>query len=182
MSFLPIVCGIAIAFALALLRALALDEVRGRIQRRVEASVEATISSLPPELQEEWAEEWRAELAAMKTMPLSAVAFARGLRQTALQLAGASELAPAQVKPQKGASWSSMARVSRVASWLSEKARLSERFTRPGEERLLFGVSIAVTVALLLQVFRTFGPQIAAALAGALALLLALITAFSRYR
>ncbi len=96
MSLVAIVVGIGIAFALALFKALALDEVRGRIQRRAEASVEATISSLPPELQEEWAEEWRGELAAMRSMPLSAVAFARGLRRTALQLAGAAELSPAR--------------------------------------------------------------------------------------
>lgn len=86
MTPLLVVGGVVIAFILALLRALAMDELRGRIQRQVEASVEATISALPIELQEEWAEEWRAELDAMKSMPLSAIAFARGLRHTALQL------------------------------------------------------------------------------------------------
>jgi hypothetical protein len=117
---LLIIGGIGIAFLLALLRALALDEVRGRIQRRVEASVEATISSLPSELQEEWADEWRAELAAMKSMPLSAVAFARGLRQTALQLPGASELSPARARPASN-QWSPGKRIGQVASRFSTK-------------------------------------------------------------
>lgn len=94
MTLFLIVGGVVIAMVLALLRALALDEVRGRIQRRVEASVEATISSLPPQLQEEWAEEWRAELNAVKSMPLSALAFAHGLRETSIQLAGEAEPAP----------------------------------------------------------------------------------------
>jgi hypothetical protein len=62
------------------------DQVRGHIQRRITARVETTSASLPPEMRAEWAEEWRAELATVISMPLTATRFARGLRQSALQL------------------------------------------------------------------------------------------------
>jgi len=81
-----IVGGLVGSFVFAVLRALLVDETRGRVQRRVEASVEATIASLPAHLQAEWADEWRAELAATNSMPFTAARFARGLRHTANQL------------------------------------------------------------------------------------------------
>ena len=59
-------------------RALALDEMRGRLQQRIRARVEATIASLPAELQAEWADEWRAERAII-SMPIAAMQFARNL-------------------------------------------------------------------------------------------------------
>jgi hypothetical protein len=73
---------------LLIVRAFAVDEVRGRVQRHIKATVEATIASLPQELQEEWADEWRAELAAVISMPLTAARYARGLRRAAAELAG----------------------------------------------------------------------------------------------
>jgi hypothetical protein len=73
---------------LATLRALAIDEVRGRVQRRVAAHVERTIAGLPEYLQDEWADEWRSELAAVISMPLTAARLSRGLRETAAQMVG----------------------------------------------------------------------------------------------
>lgn len=95
MSVALTIAGVALALIVGLVRALALDEIRGRMQRRAEASVEATIASLPPHLQEEWGPELRAELAAMRSMPLTAISFASGLRQTIGQLEEASLPVPA---------------------------------------------------------------------------------------
>jgi hypothetical protein len=80
---------------LAVLRALALDEVRGRIARRAERSVEETLASMSVEQQAEWADEWRAELAAVRSMPVSALRFARGVRASADEMVGAQALAGA---------------------------------------------------------------------------------------
>jgi hypothetical protein len=88
MNVLLTILGFAAALALTILKALAMDEVRGRIQRHISASIEATIASLPPDLAAEWAEEWRAELAAVKSMPVAAARLARGLRHSASQLIG----------------------------------------------------------------------------------------------
>jgi DNA-binding NarL/FixJ family response regulator len=79
----------------AIARAFAVDEARGYIQNRVRADVEGIIASLPPELREEWADEWREELAAVISMPLTAIRFARGLRQSAVLLVGQHEIVPA---------------------------------------------------------------------------------------
>jgi hypothetical protein len=81
-TILPLVV-VMLALVWAVLRALAVDEAKGRIARRLEADVERTISSLPPELQEDWADEWRAEFAAVASMPFSAFRLAQGLRRSA---------------------------------------------------------------------------------------------------
>jgi hypothetical protein len=75
------------AFVLVI-RALLVDETRGRIRRRVAASVEATIASLPQALQDEWGEEWRADLDELLVMPLTALLYARNLRAAARELVG----------------------------------------------------------------------------------------------
>ncbi len=105
LAIIGVLAAVALALVIAVFRALAIDEVRGRIQRRVEESVEATIASLPEEQQAEWGDEWRAEVAAMKSMPFTAIAFARGLRQTAGQLAGDPALAPAGATPARRGAW-----------------------------------------------------------------------------
>jgi hypothetical protein len=94
MNVLVAIVGLVAAFVLTILKALAMDEVRGRIRRYVSESVEATIASLPPELAAEWAEEWRAELAAVISMPVAAARLARGLRHSASQLMGEPPFAP----------------------------------------------------------------------------------------
>jgi hypothetical protein len=78
------------------LKALAVDEVKGRMQRRIRANVEATIATLPEELKAEYAEEWRAELDAIITMPLTASSFARGLRSSARELTATPALQPVE--------------------------------------------------------------------------------------
>ncbi len=88
MSALLVMAGSATAVALVIVKALAVDEVRGRIQRRVAERLEATIATLPPELQREWADEWRAELRTVISMPIAAARLARGLRLSASELAG----------------------------------------------------------------------------------------------
>jgi hypothetical protein len=105
-----IALGVLMAIAVAMLRALAIEELHGHIRRRIEASVERTIASLPADLQEEWANEWRGELAATISMPLTAILFARGLRRTAYQLVGKPNLALAA-----GARW--RARLHRVVTF-----------------------------------------------------------------
>ena len=92
---LLIVVGVLASVAVLVARALAVDEVKGRLQRRIRARLEATIVQLPDALQAEWAEEWRAELAAIITMPLSAAQFVRGIRHIAGQLAPVPALAAA---------------------------------------------------------------------------------------
>lgn len=77
-----VILGVVIAIA----KAFAVDEARGLVQNRVRAKVEALIASLPPELQEEWGDEWRSELAAVISMPLTAIRFAKGLRRSTPQL------------------------------------------------------------------------------------------------
>jgi hypothetical protein len=95
MSTLLVVLSFVGALLVMILKALAVDQVRGQVQRRIRASVEAAIDSLPPELQVEWADEWRAELEAVITLPLTAARFARGLHQSAIQLVGEPTLVPA---------------------------------------------------------------------------------------
>jgi len=87
---------------LAVLRALALDEVTGRIARRAERSIEETIASLPAEQQAEWADEWRAEVASLRSLPFSALLFARGVRVSAAELVGAQSLAGAAERSATG--------------------------------------------------------------------------------
>ena len=94
LAVLGVVALVVLGLLVAIARAFAVDEARGYVQNRVRADVEATIASLPPELREEWGEEWRAELAAVISMPLTAIHFARGLRQAAARLS--HEAAPAQ--------------------------------------------------------------------------------------
>lgn len=94
MSVVLIIGSIGLALMFAVLRALFVDETRGRIQRHAINSVEATIASLPLDLQEEWADEWRAELDAKVMMPLTALLFAQGLRRTARQLLNAPITVP----------------------------------------------------------------------------------------
>ncbi len=80
----PIVGVLAVigALLLAVVRALVVDEAKGRLQRRIAADVEATIASLPPDLQEEWGEEWRADLDALRSMPFAALVYAHNLRRS----------------------------------------------------------------------------------------------------
>jgi len=61
-----------VGLLIIVLKALAVDEVRGRVQRRIRQKLEATIESLPEEIQDEWADEWRAELAYLISMPIAA--------------------------------------------------------------------------------------------------------------
>jgi hypothetical protein len=88
-TLLPIL-GTLAACAAVVVRALAVDEIRGYIQRRITASVDATIESLPPDLREEWGDEWRAELSSIISSPVTATRFALGLRLSALELASKS--------------------------------------------------------------------------------------------
>ena len=83
MTVLLVIVAALGAFVLAVLRGLATDEARGRIRRYVVSRVDATIASMPAELRAEWEEEWRADAEAALTMPLTAVLFPRGLRQSA---------------------------------------------------------------------------------------------------
>lgn len=85
---MSILLGIGTVLVLALLRAVAVDEVRGRIQRRLRASVEATIASLPVEVQAEWGEEMRSDFEQVASMPLTALRFVVGLHEVAAALAG----------------------------------------------------------------------------------------------
>jgi hypothetical protein len=86
MTVLLALAATTIALVGMIVRALLVDEARGRIKRRVIANVETTIASLPEDLQAQWAEEWRAELAATIDMPLAAALFAQGLRRSAAEL------------------------------------------------------------------------------------------------
>jgi len=88
------IAGLGVAIAKGILT----KEIQGRIERRIKRSVEATIASLPETLQAEYAEEWRAELAVAMAMPLTAAAFACGLRATAAVLAS-------QPTPRLGPDW-----------------------------------------------------------------------------
>ena len=98
MNVLLAIVGLVAAIALTILKALAMDEIRGRIQRHIRASVESTITSLPPELAAEWADEWRAELAAVISMPVAAARLGRGLRHSASELIGEPPFAPVDTR------------------------------------------------------------------------------------
>jgi hypothetical protein len=100
MSALFVILSFIGLIAVLVARALAVDEIKGRIRLRTEASLEATITALPDQLQAEYAEEWRAELAVVITMPLTAAQFARGVRASARQLVADPALAPAGVDGQ----------------------------------------------------------------------------------
>jgi hypothetical protein len=133
MSTLLAVLAIVGLLALALLRSLALEEARGRIARRVRRSLEQTIESLPPELAAEWGEEWRAELAALESMPLSAIGFARNVRRGAAELAGAPALAGAG-----GAAGAPVAGTSTDPRWPARVRQLLARLgAGPGPLRLM---------------------------------------------
>jgi hypothetical protein len=97
MTALVLIFGVLGATVVAISRALLADEARGRIHRHAAASVEATIASLPPGLQEEWADEWRADLDEYRSMPLTALVFARNLRVAVRQLVDEPVPAPAEV-------------------------------------------------------------------------------------
>lgn len=86
MSILAVVLGAPLALLVLVLRSIATDEVRALIERHIADRVEASIAALPPELRDEWADEWRAELASMRSTPVRAAKFARGLRQSAVEL------------------------------------------------------------------------------------------------
>jgi hypothetical protein len=88
-----------LALLLIVLRALAVDEVRGRLRRRQTARLEATIESLPDEVKAEWADEWRAELASVIDMPLAAMMFVRGVRRSAYELVADPALVPSGAEP-----------------------------------------------------------------------------------
>jgi hypothetical protein len=117
-TFVLIILGFAAGLVLVILKALAVDQVRGQIQRRITASVEATIASLPDELQAEYAEDWRAELAAVKSMPITAARLARGLRQSATELIGEPTLAPAGTRRQTRDLVRDRRALLTVAGWL----------------------------------------------------------------
>lgn len=104
MNFVLLIAGSAAAIAVLVGRALALDEIKGRVQRHITASLDATIDMLPDELQAEWADEWRAELAAVITMPLTAMQLVRGVRRSAHELLADPALAPAGIDDQIRAS------------------------------------------------------------------------------
>ncbi|HET7445377.1 MAG TPA: hypothetical protein VFJ57_12025 [Solirubrobacterales bacterium] len=94
MTTLLVIGGILLAFGVFVVRSLLLDELKGRMQRKARSKIEETINSLPVQLQDEWGPEWRAEVASMSSMPLSALAFARGVRKSAADLAGEAALGP----------------------------------------------------------------------------------------
>jgi lipopolysaccharide/colanic/teichoic acid biosynthesis glycosyltransferase len=85
-TVLLIILGALGALVVAVLHGLSADEARGRIRRYVLSRVDATIAAMPAELRSEWEEEWRGEAEAALTMPLSALLFPRGLRQSARRL------------------------------------------------------------------------------------------------
>ncbi len=88
--------------ALMVVRALAVDEVRGRIQRRQWARLEKIIEQMPVELREAWAEEWRGELAAAIAMPLTAAKFIRGVQKSAADLVGEPAAVPSAIDVPRG--------------------------------------------------------------------------------
>jgi hypothetical protein len=138
MSLLFVILGLVGAFLVVILKALAVDQVRGQIQRRITASVDAAIASLPDELQAEYAEDWRAELAAAISMPVTAARLARGLRQSAIELAGEPALAPAGARRQTPAFLGAHAVVLTVSGVLAIVAVAGA----------LFGVLVATFVGL----------------------------------
>jgi hypothetical protein len=91
MTQLFLVGGVIGGAVAVVIRALLVDETRGRIRRRVTAGVEATIASLPQELQDEWGEELRADLEEVLPMPLTALLYARNLRLAAQELVDREE-------------------------------------------------------------------------------------------
>jgi hypothetical protein len=100
--FIAVVVG-AIIWAVA--KALLLDEIRGRIYRRTQENVKTVLESMTPELQAEFESEWLAELDSVKSMPFSALRFARGVRQSAAELMCDPALAPAAVPRRLGAAF-----------------------------------------------------------------------------
>ncbi|MGB7684357.1 MAG: hypothetical protein WBL45_01075 [Solirubrobacterales bacterium] len=139
LAIIGVLAAVILALAVAVFRALAIDEVRGRIQRRVEESVEATLASLPEEQQAEWGDEWRAEVAAMKSTPFTAIAFARGLRHTAGQLAGDPALAPAGATP------------ARSGAWGLRLPAVGDRLRRVAQALFVAFISIAPAIVLLVR-------------------------------
>jgi len=117
--------------AVAVARALAVDEIKGRVQAAARSSVERTISALPAELQAEWADEWRAELAAVITMPLSAAQYARGLRRSAHELLRGAGLQPDGAVADGASTPSTRTRRALVTPLATARARLA-RTEHPG--------------------------------------------------
>jgi hypothetical protein len=112
MSVLLVIGVFAAGLAAAVAKGILGKEIHGRIEQYIVRSVEATIASLPEALQAEYADEWLAELAATLAMPLSAAAFARGLRRSAALLVGGTQLTGAgaprpRARPRR--SWSLLA-------------------------------------------------------------------------
>jgi hypothetical protein len=89
MSLLLLILGLPATLGVLVLKALAVDQVKGQIQRRITAILDATIASLTPELAAEWGDEWRAELAAVISMPITAARYAWGVRRTAREFIAA---------------------------------------------------------------------------------------------
>jgi len=54
MSVVIIVLAAAVTLAVIVVKALAVDEVKGRLQRHLRARLEATIAAMPEELQAQW--------------------------------------------------------------------------------------------------------------------------------
>lgn len=87
------------ALTLTVVKALAANEIKGRIERRITAHLDATIAMLPDEVQAQWAEEMRADLAACISMPITAMQFVRGVRLSAGQLI--AQPVPAAAHPER---------------------------------------------------------------------------------
>jgi hypothetical protein len=115
--------GVCLALLLFVLRALAVDEVRGRIRRRLVARLETTIESLPDELQTEWADEWRAELAAVIEIPIAALMFVSGVRGAARELVGELALAPSGAEARTPIGGSSDLRRRLSSAWRAATPR-----------------------------------------------------------
>lgn len=158
-----------------IVRALLLDEIRGRIKQRAEMSVKETLASVGPELRAEYEEEWLGELDALTSMPFSAMAFARGVRQSASELMGAPAFASASASSRTGSptglrQWHITDRLGRFSRRLqSWSLAIRQRFGRialpaPAVPRIAFrALMLAAIVIGLVQAEPLLGIVAAAA-------------------
>jgi hypothetical protein len=97
-SALAFLAGVVLLFLLAIVRALVVDEAKGRLSDASAALVERAVRRLPETHQEEKREEWLAELAVQRGKPLSALRWSwnlyRSRRSTAHELRADGESPP----------------------------------------------------------------------------------------
>lgn len=147
--------------AVAVARALAIDEVKGRIQRRITARLDETIGALPDALQAEWADEWRAELASIITMPVSAAMFVRGVQRSAGVLVSEPSLVPASTQAAPPSGWRIRAQFpararrfkKAIQRWMDTPANVgADRFYRVVRVLIVCGAFVPPALLGLLRV------------------------------